>query len=483
MTKVPLIGGADHRGADSGLALPPPVGGVSRARRWSGIALLGAGLPALTAGLVGVRDRIGLDSVLLIYLLAVVVTAVVGGVLPAIVAALASFLLANWFLTPPYHTFVVAQRDQLIALAVFVAAAVLVSLTVEVGARDRAAAARNRMEVGLISRLSTGEADGRSVEALLRQVQTTFAMTSVALVDGTGDTAREVASVGPPHTGTATVSLPTANGLTLTAYGPEVFAQDHRLLRVLAATTARAWEERRLTQQAERAERLAETDRLRSSLLAAVSHDLRTPLAGIKAAVSGLRQPDITWAHEEQQELLGTIEVSADRLGDLISNLLAMSRLRAGELSVQLGPVALDEVVARALLGSPVSVRADIPDDLPLILADSGLLERVIANLIANACRYSPADRPVQLHARVGRSNGHRAVLLSVSDHGPGVTPAHWEQMFQPFQRLGDRDNRTGVGLGLAIARGFCEAMGATITPSTTDGGGLTMTVAVPMAQ
>jgi K+-sensing histidine kinase KdpD len=465
----------------AGTELPPATGGISAARRWAGLALAGVGLPILTAVLVRLQDQIALDSALLLYLLCVVVIAVIGGVLPAVIAAVASFLLANFFLTPPFHTFVVARRDEVIALLVFVVAAVVVSLAVDAGAGNRAAAERSRMEAHLVSALTAGDESGRTVEAVLEQVRRLFSMTSVSLVRNEGDTSRRVVTAGPPTDEPPTLTVPAGPELTLVAQGPELFAEDRRLLSVLAASAARAWQERRLGEQAARAEQLAETDRLRSALLAAVSHDLRTPLSGIKASVSGLRQRDISWTAEQQQDLLATIEDCADRLDDLISNLLAMSRLQAGALSVQLSPVAVDEVVARALLGAAPTVRIDVPDDLPLVLADAGLLERVVANLAHNACRFSPPDRAVQVRARP--DPGDAGVLLEVVDHGPGVAPEHRDVMFRPFQRLGDHDTAAGVGLGLAIARGFTEAMGGTITPSTTSGGGLTMTVVLPQAR
>jgi two-component system, OmpR family, sensor histidine kinase KdpD len=211
-----------------------------------------------------------------------------------------------------------------------------------------------------------------------------------------------------------------------------------------------------------------------------VSHDLRTPTAGIKAAVSTLRQNDVDLTNAEEEELLATIEDSTDRLTTLITNLLAMSRIQAGAVSVHPSPVAVDEVVARAILATGThDIEMDVPEDLPAVVADPGLLERVVANLITNAVRYSPAGVSPRVQAK---AVGVEHVEIDVVDHGPGVPKAHWEEMFVPFQRLGDRDTRSGVGLGLAIARGFAEAMNATLTPSQTPDGGLTMTVSLPVA-
>lgn len=230
---------------------------------------------------------------------------------------------------------------------------------------------------------------------------------------------------------------------------------------------------------ADQADRLADIDRLRTALLAAVSHDLRTPLASIKAAASTLREPDLHIPPAERTELLATVEESTDRLADLVDNLLSAGRLQAGELSVHPRPVALDGVAAAALVATGAEAVLDIPDDLPLVLADAALLEHVIINLVHNA---QGADRawPVRLAGRVA---GDRAEL-AVIDRGPGADPADWPRMFVPFQRLDDHTTPAahGLGLGLTVVKGFTEAMGGTVTPSRTPGGGLTMTVSLPLA-
>jgi K+-sensing histidine kinase KdpD len=409
-----------------------------------------------------------------------VAVALIGGTLPALLAALASFLLANWFLTPPYHTFVVEQRDHLIALAVFIVVATTVSVTVELAARQRVTAERSRIEADVLAKFTGAPVSDTSLADVLEQVRTVFGMTSVALLERRGDNEQPVEIVGPPLHGAPTVRIDAGPGLRLVAEGPELFGEDRRLLARLATAATRAWENQKLADEATQGRQLAEIDRLRSGLLAAVGHDLRTPLAGIKAAVSSLRQEDVPWTPDEEQELLVTIEASADRLEDLIANLLAMSRLQAGALSVHKQPVALDEVVPRALIGIPDhSVNVTVADDLPLVEADPGLLERVIANLVSNARRFAPEGQPVRVQAEAEE----RVVRLRVSDRGPGVPREEWTRIFQPFQRLGDRPtDGAGVGLGLAIARGFTEAMGGTLTPAETPGGGLTMTVTLPVA-
>ena len=235
---------------------------------------------------------------------------------------------------------------------------------------------------------------------------------------------------------------------------------------------------------------LAAQDKVRAALLASVGHDLRTPLASVKLAVSSLRQTDVAWSGAARAQLLETIEDSTDRLSRLVANLLDMTRLRSDAVTVALAPVALDEVVLGALRTEDRSrVEVSLDDGLPLVLVDHGLLERVVENLVDNALRFSPPDARVEVCARehARATEGHAAgkvttIDLSVVDHGPGISPDRWDEVFVPFQRLDDRDSRSHVGLGLAIARGFAEAMSGELSPSTTPGGGLTMTLRLPVA-
>jgi K+-sensing histidine kinase KdpD len=464
-------------------ALGVTTGAHRRTRLWTGIALTAVGLPILTAALVPLRDSLALESVLLLYLLAVVLTAVTGGVGPAVTAALVSVLLANYFFTTPYHTLVVDQQDSIIALIVFVGVAVTVSVTVDLAGRHRVAAARSRAEADVLSRFTAEPVTDTTLTGVLDQVRDIFGMDSVALLEQRDDHERIAASVGHPPQGRPAIAVSAGDNLRLVADGPQLFAEDRRLLTRLAATAARAWEAERLAKQAAQARELAEIDRLRAALLAAVGHELRTPLAGVKAAVSSLRQRDVTWSPAERDELLATIEESADRLDELVANLLAMSRLQAGALSVAPRPVALDEIVAQALLHLPHEhdqVVVDVPDHLPLVLADPGLLDRVVANLVDNARRFAPPGTKV--HVLADHDHDHGRIRLRIVDSGPGIPQTDWERIFAPFQRLGDQTSDSGIGLGLAIARGFTEAMAGTLTPSRTAGGGLTMTVTLPVA-
>jgi two-component system sensor histidine kinase KdpD len=218
---------------------------------------------------------------------------------------------------------------------------------------------------------------------------------------------------------------------------------------------------------------------MRTALLAAVSHDLRTPLASIKASVSTLRQTDVAWTPADEASLLATIEDAADRLDALIGNLLDMSRLTTGSLRPFLRATSIDEVAPVALrgLGTAQTVQMIVPDGLPLVRTDPVLLERVLANLFANALSHSPDRAPVMRAQHVAGS-----VVLDVEDHGPGVPDHLKARIFEPFERLDERGTGNGVGLGLAVAKGFLDAMGGSVAARDTAGGGLTMRVILPAA-
>jgi two-component system sensor histidine kinase KdpD len=263
--------------------------------------------------------------------------------------------------------------------------------------------------------------------------------------------------------------------------GRKLSARDRRVLGAVARQAAGLIRQRELAEEASRAEAIVRADELRRSLLSAVSHDLRTPLAAAKVAVSSLRAEDVAFSPTDTAELLATIEESIDQLTALVGNLLDSSRLAAGVIHPDLRVVYLEETVQRALvsIGAGATgffrsaidrVKVDVAD--AMVMADAGLLERVLANLIDNALRYAP-NCVVRVNAgRVGDR-----VLINVIDEGPGIPHGAEEQMFAAFQRLGDHDNTTGVGLGMSVARGFVEAMGGTITATDTPGGGLTVIV------
>ena len=472
--------------------------GLTLRRRLAGFALAALGLPALTLLLTQARGQISLPSDILLYLAAVVAVALVGGLYPALVAAVAAFVLLNWYFTTPIHQWTIAERENFLALAVFLLVAAGVSAAVDLAARRTGQAARAQAEAETLSTLAGSVLRGsRPLPALLDQLRETFQLTGVTLLER-HDSAppgpalphdpaawRVIAAVGgqpsvSPADGDTEVRIDDTT--TLVLRGNPLPAADRRVVEAFAAQAAVALRQERLAEQAAAVGPLTEIDRVRTALLSAVSHDLRSPLASAKAAVGSLRSPDVQFTPADRDELLTTADESLDRLGRLVDNLLDMSRLQAGALAMAPQLLSLAEAIPAAVgdLGDTArTVRIDLPDDLTEIHADPALLERALANLLTNALRYSPPDRPPTIAA--SEQGGH--VKVRVIDHGPGVPATDWDRIFLPFQRLGDRDNATGVGLGLALSRGLIEAMGGTLTPDTTPGGGLTMTLRLPAAE
>jgi two-component system sensor histidine kinase KdpD len=311
----------------------------------------------------------------------------------------------------------------------------------------------------------------------------TFAVTSAALLRESGDAWLLVSGAGkdpPTDPRSADTAADISPGLVLALRGDPLPVEDRRVLTAFATHLAVALDRQELARTAAAAQLLAEGNRVRTALLAAVSHDLRTPLARVKAAVSSLRSPDVRWSPEDQAELLATIEDSTDQLHSIVANLLDLSRLQAEAVRPLTREVGLDDVVTRTVSAMPAAstVELQLPDDLPPVLADAGLLDRVVANLVDNALKHAPRDRPVT----VATSHTRDRVQLRVVDHGPGVDDRDKEQMFAAFQRLGDEGSREGLGLGLAVAKGLTEALGGRLLAEDTPGGGLTMVVDLPAA-
>jgi two-component system sensor histidine kinase KdpD len=448
---------------------------IDTRRKLAGVLLTVAGLPLLTALLIQGRPHLNLADDLLIYLVAVVAIAVTGGFWPAVLAAVAASLLLNWFFTPPLHTFTIEEPTSLLALLLFVTVAVAVSSVVHLAARRALQAAHSREEAASLLALARTVLGGADTPAAVLDHLTRTLGGSAELRERVAGRWVRVAGSGTDPGVPGATRIDPRDDLSLNVTG-RARAASPGLLAGFAAQAAAALDRERLRTQAAQAEALAEGNRMRTALLAAVSHDLRTPLASIKASASSLRQTDVQWSADDQADLLATIEQNADRLDTLIGNLLDMSRLHTNSLQPFLRPTAVDEVAPVALrgLGTAASLRMVVPDGLPLVHADPGLLERVLANLFSNALRYSPPSRPPALRAY--QRGG--TVVLEVIDHGRGVPGEAKQRIFEPFQRLDDRPS--GVGLGLAVAKGFTEAMGGSISAADTPGGGLTIRVALP---
>lgn len=471
-----------HESAASSVLLPRVSAALSRERVAAGFAVTALGVPLLGIGLDLVRDRLTLPSEMLAFLLLTVGVALVGGIWPALTCAVVSSVVLNWFFTPPLRSLTIADPDNLIALIAFVAVAATVAWLVARSARRTQQAARASAEAHTLATIAGSVLRGAdAVEELLERVREAFGLRGATLFARTGGTWAPIASAGarserPAESDVVLEPTPT---LRLALAGGAPSAQDRRILEVFAMQAAAAVQAQQLRTEASAAAPAIAADRTRTALLAAVSHDLRTPLSSAKAAVSSLRDTAVPWTDEDRAELLATADESLDALTRLVENLLDMSRLQAGAMAVHLTPIDAEDAVSRALddlgpAGATIAIR--LAGDLPPLLADPGLLERVLVNLLRNALRHSPPDRPPAVSA----SAHAQRVELRIVDCGPGVPVAARDRMFVPFQRLGDTRTTDGVGLGLALARGLTEAMGGTLEADDTPGGGLTMTVSLP---
>ncbi|MEU5542507.1 sensor histidine kinase KdpD [Streptomyces sioyaensis] len=478
-----------HEEVARGRGLPVPRGArLGRARIIAGWVVGVVGPALLSLLLTGIANGPGLANDVLLFLFLTVVAALLGGQLPALASAAVGSLLLNFYFTPPTHTLTVSDPENIVAIVIFFAVAVSVASVVDLAARRTHQAARLRAESEILSFLAGSVLRGETtLDALLERVRETFGMETVALLERAGDVepwtcaGRAGADHGKPllRPEDADVDMPVGDHMALALTGRVLPAEDRRVLAAFAAQAAVVLDRQRLVGEAERARELAEGNRIRTALLAAVSHDLRTPLASIKASVTSLRSDDVAWSQEDEAELLAGIEAGADRLDHLVGNLLDMSRLQTGTVTPLIRDLDLDEVVPMALGGVPEgSVTLDIPEELPIVAVDPGLLERAVANLVENAVKYSPDGTAVLVSAS---ALGDR-VELRIADRGPGVPDSAKDRIFEPFQRYGDAPRGAGVGLGLAVARGFAEAMGGTLAAEDTPGGGMTMVLTLRAA-
>src|SRR5689334_764536 len=383
-----------HAEAGRGLRLPALHGSLSQMRKVLGWVLAVA-LPVAATGLgVLLQEVIGLSTDVVLYFLATVVAALVGGLGPAFLAALLGGLLLNFFLTPPLYSFTIAEPENVVTLGAMVVVGVLVALVVDRAARRAQQAERARAEAALLASFArTVLTRTDPLPRLLEKVRESFGLSSVALLER-GDEWRCVASSGPlgcraPED--ADVDVAVEEDLHLVGSGGTLAAADRRLLEVVGGQALLALRSQRAAAQAEESRRRAEATETRSALLSAVGHDLRSPLTSIKVAAASLRDPSLHLPADDRLELTATIEESADRLTALVDNLLDSSRLAAGAVTPLLAPVGYDEVAVRALAGLEVAGRValDIDETLPDVLADAGLLERVVANVVDNALRYA----------------------------------------------------------------------------------------------
>nr|WP_198428178.1 sensor histidine kinase KdpD [Nocardia bovistercoris] len=441
-------------------------------------------VPALVCAVsaVALDGYLELGGLSAMFFIGVVAVALLGGVLPAVFSALFSGLLLNWFFADPRYSLTIAEPDSFVTVVVLLIVAVAVAALVDQAAARTAQARRAAHEAELLTLFAGAVLHGADLPKLLEQVRETYGLRAVSML--CGDDVVAAVGVEPARRGVDADAVIEAGDTTsrLLLSGRPLAPGDRPVLTAVANQAAGLVNQARLAEEASAAAALLEADRLRRALLSAVSHDLRTPLAGAKAAVSSLRGDEVEFSAEDTAELLEAVEESVDQLTALVDNLLDSSRLAVGVVSPRLRRVYMDEVVHRALVSVGMGARGPrraAMDRVSVevgdvsVRADAGLLERVLANLIDNALRHSGVDTPV----RVTAEQVSDRVTLAVIDVGPGIPQDAEEQLFEPFQRLGDRDNTTGVGLGLSVVRGFTEAMGGAVHAEPTPGGGLTMIV------
>lgn len=446
---------------------------------------------------------LNLATHVLVHLTGVMAVAFIGGLWPAVVAALLDALLLNYFETDPVGTFSIKDPQNIFALLVFLGSAIAVSLLVGLSARRAREAARARSEAAILADLARDALiEDDTVAAFLNKVRKTFQVPSAGLFTLRADALRTdtgedwalqaySGKAPPPSPGSvdpAAGAVERADPATaLVVAGRALTAGDRRLLTAYGSHLLLLRQRQSLQLKLSETAKLAEGNSIRTSILRAVSHDLRTPLAGIKLAVTALRRQNKRLPEEVKAEMLETIESYSDRLESLVGNLLDMSRISSGSAAPLTAAVTWRDAIEEALRGIPGgAIRVDLAPNMPLIDADLGMLERVIANIAENALKYAPGS-DVAIVGPAGGSatatiDGRPCGELRIVDHGQGVPAANVITMFEPFQRLDDAPDGLGIGLGLAVAKGFTEAMGGQLSAVPTPGGGLTMVIRLPLS-
>jgi two-component system sensor histidine kinase KdpD len=487
-----------HEESKRGFRLASLAPRERRVASWLAAIIVPSATCAVTVTLLDPYLDTGAESAL--FFVGVLLVGLLGGVAPAALSAVLSGLLLNYYLIAPRHSFTIAEPSSAVTELVLLLIAVAVAVLVDGAAKRTREARRASQEAELLTLFAGSVLRGADLETLLERVRETYSQRAVSMLRDPRDPSAEDHAGGGKHKGYIVACVGKDPCVTVDSAdtaievgdqefaefwmllaGKKLSARDRRVLTAVAKQAAGLIRQRELAEEASRTEAIVKADELRRSLLSAVSHDLRTPLAAAKVAVSSLRTEDVAFSPEDTAELLATIEESIDQLTALVGNLLDSSRLAAGVVRPELHRVYLEETVQRALVSigkgatgfyrSAIDrVKVDVGD--AVVMADAGLLERVFANLIDNALRYAP-NSLVRVNAgRVGDR-----VLINVIDEGPGIPKGTEDELFEAFQRLGDHDNTSGVGLGMSVARGFVEAMGGTIAAGDTPGGGLTVVV------
>lgn len=462
---------------------------LSFRRRVASLLIGVIGFPLLTWILTSSRDSASLATALSSYLVLVVVVAALGGVWPAAIAGVVGFLLSNYYFTPPIHTFTIANVRDVLALVMFLVTAGVVSILVDRSARQAAAARQASTDARTLARIAGRmmSPEGDPLPELLGELTSTFRFQAASVLRTRIEDPEErpywdvVGSSGidpPRRPEDATEVLSLTDREVLALRGSGLPADDLAVLSAFTAQVASALERERLSAEAADAEASLKANELRAALLSAVSHDLRTPLAGIKVASSSLLAYQDSLGGEETRTLLEVIDGEADRLAGLVANLLDMSRLQAGATSANVRPTEVSDVLEAALASvgpRGASVEVGVPADLPMVRTDPVLLERVVANLVDNALLHGEG-RGIRLEVGAVADR----IILRVLDQGPGIPMSDRARVLEPFQRSLHSAPVSGVGLGLSVARGFIEAVGGELDIEDTPGGGCTIALRLP---
>jgi len=441
----------------------------------TGVLASAVAVAVVTAAIELFKPYVPVLSLGVLYIFAVLPIAVAYGLAMAIVVSVASMLAFNWFHLPPVHTFTLADSENWFALAVYLATAVVVS---ELAARSRrraAAAEQRERESALLAELATDLLRGRSLEeelpAIAGRAAEVLGVDSADLELGAG-------SRRPP--GEAPYPLEAAGrtvGAIYTHTDPNALAQ-RRFLPALAALLAVAVDKDRLEREALEAEALRRSDLVKTALLRAVSHDLRSPLTGIRTAIGALRNRTLQLSDADRAELLDTIEVDSERLSRLVGDLLDLSRLEAGSAAPEPELWSLDDIVREAVDALGARDRVELTGEAPVVNVDAAQIQRVLANLIENAIAFSPPGARVLVRITATR----KEAIVRVVDQGPGLPEAELELVFEPFYRR-SAEQGGGAGLGLAIARGFAAANGGRVWAESRPEQGATFALALPVVE
>ncbi|MDA8197391.1 MAG: ATP-binding protein [Actinomycetota bacterium] len=419
-------------------------------------------LPLATFILSHFRHQLDISATTQIFLLLVTAIGFIGGLIQSIVGAIVGFLLLNFYFAPPIHTFTISNSRDLITLITFLIVSSAFGFLIDLQRRRLVASRHNEIKSRIHGRaaeilVTSSDPSLEMVVELRKQLRRSFAI----LVKGDLEKGEVVAADGVRASDdNETIQINLADGIHSLHLSDGVLEPfDFEVLAILKPQLEATLTSRALTEERRRSEALKQGDDFRKSILAAVSHDLRTPLAAIRAAASGLLEGDVKLEPDLEKELVKTIDDEARNLTSIVSNLLDLTRINMGGVSVMPQPTSTADVVDQTLLSMRRNLKRivnNVAESTESINADQALLERALANIIENAIAFSPNESMVEINA----TSNEDSVVIEVQDEGVGIAQDDIHRVFEPFQRSGDRSARPGIGLGLAVARGFVEAQG-----------------------